>query len=412
MIDKKARLKVIESKNKLSAEEAFLLSRIDSEISFGDLLSLCPWPEDHGLKIIEDLLKKSCLEIVGQNASHTPPKDETKEVKEENSPKKTAKKNSAIKLGAEDRKEIQQRLQDDRLDNVHRAIDEKFRFELLVRFYGLKKGNAFEILNLKVTATDHDVKQSYVSLSRQFHPDRFFRKELGEYKAISQKVFSSIQKAYDEVKNLHDREAYLRKLKTESRTESKPERKEGSAPLKKKLDPALEKIGKAEFYYQAGLQAKKEENFVEAANHFLMASQLNPGKKVYERAHEDVQPFVMRERSFELLKMARENIGVGMSEDAMMYAEQAIRMNPDCHEAAVLMAKCILDLGVKERIDDSFQMLRRARVQLKEDAEVCLQLARIYQTQGEYEKATQECEEALRRDPEFTRAKKLLSKLK
>lgn len=387
----------------MNSEEGFMWSRVGSGIQVSELYSLCPWPIEKSQEVLDSLIKKQCLSIETKAAPAKPKEDKNQKV----SPPP-----SENKLRPEVQKAIQEQLDMDRLDPEARDLDEGFRKDILLNFLQYPEMNEFQILNVRMQASDQEVKAAYLTLSKTFHPDRFFRKKMGVYSKHLNFIFTKIQQSYERIKNQHDREAIARQIKAKDRPAAAKTDAASAVKKVKKLDPALEKIGKAEQFYKLGLEAKSESKWLEAANHFLMASQLNPEKLAYQKAHQDVEPYVMRERSVEMLKSANNALEFGMAEDAMLYAEQALRANPDLHEAGVVVGKCILDLGLSDRISDAFQILRKAKANLPKDPDACVQLGRYYQATGDDEKAIAEFQEALRRDPNCTRAKKLLGKTK
>ena len=54
----------------------------------------------------------------------------------------------------------------------------------------------YELLAVHPKASAEDIRTAYYNLSRQWHPDRFFNRDLGEYAQHIEKVFMGITKAY------------------------------------------------------------------------------------------------------------------------------------------------------------------------------------------------------------------------
>jgi len=59
----------------------------------------------------------------------------------------------------------------------------------------------YQILDIPRTATDEDVKKAYFQMARRFHPDRFERKLVAEYKDQIDAVFDAITNAYRTLSN-------------------------------------------------------------------------------------------------------------------------------------------------------------------------------------------------------------------
>jgi len=370
----------------LNQEEAYLWTRLGSPIQLKDLQSLCPWPEEKVLEVLESLRKKSGLGQLEETPSPNPSKP------------------SSVSA------EVRELLQSDKFDPVAKEIDQKFRKECLIRLEKSVNDNPFENLDLSVSASDEAVRRSYLELSKKFHPDRFFRKNLGPYRKKVNQLFTIVQKSYERIKNPHDREAEARKLRLKDREPSATSKTVKSKS--RRMDPEIERIGKAEAVYKQGLEAEAASRFVEAANHYQMASQLNPEKDLYEKALQKIRPELEKHKALDFIKNAKKALEIGLADDALLSAEQAMKMDPQNFEAAVLAAKSILESGLRERIQDAFEMLRRAKVNLPKNAEACFLLGRVYQVKREEDKAILEYEEALRRDPQMSLAKNYLIKLR
>lgn len=52
------------------------------------------------------------------------------------------------------------------------------------------------LLGVTPDMDEKSIKRAYFKLSREFHPDRFFRRELGPYRSEVEKLFKGIQRAY------------------------------------------------------------------------------------------------------------------------------------------------------------------------------------------------------------------------
>ncbi|MFP2933681.1 J domain-containing protein, partial [Pyxidicoccus sp. 3LG] len=68
----------------------------------------------------------------------------------------------------------------------------------------------FAVLGLKPGASPTDVKQAYYNASRRFHPDRYFGKNLGSFRARMERIFRRLTEAHNVLTQQDKREAYLR----------------------------------------------------------------------------------------------------------------------------------------------------------------------------------------------------------
>lgn len=68
----------------------------------------------------------------------------------------------------------------------------------------------FAVLGLKPGAPAADVKQAYYNASRRFHPDRYFGKNLGSFRARMERIFRRLTDAHNVLTQPDKREAYLK----------------------------------------------------------------------------------------------------------------------------------------------------------------------------------------------------------
>jgi curved DNA-binding protein CbpA len=372
-------LKIGASSESLSSEEAFVLSRLSSPLKLKELLNTLPWTQDESRSYIAQLLEKGHIEWDGANLMG--PKVE------------------------ELSHEWQKLLEDDERHPVHQTIDKNFRIKILEQIQKIKSDNPFEILGVETTSSDSQIKARYMELSREFHPDRFFRKNLGDYAKRLNQIFSKIQKAYTSIKNPHDREVFTRKHRkgTTSHTTSIEE-------LKQK-DPLLKKIANADQHFKQGLEAQKKGEVMAAYNEFLLAVQLNPKREEFKRYVELIKPLVMKEKAKDAIQRAENLLSISLFEDALREIRSALRADPENGKASLMAAKILLEIDEKINSDEAQHLLKKAKIKCPTDPEPCLQLAQIYQMQRSTAKARAEIHEALRRDPDNAKAKNLLNKL-
>jgi len=401
----KERIIVLQSCNEpLNAEEAFILSRIGTEIRLRDLYSLLPFAPEKTNDHLNALFKKKFLNFKdGKPGSGTQPATKSLEIELPQPEVKSAKKPiKEEKLSVE----VQEILQSDQFDPDLRAIDKEFRKDILVKSEKIESKNPFDILGVLTGATDSEVREAYIRLSRKFHPDRFFRKKLGHYKRRLDFLFTKIQESYESLKNPFDREALARQRNAQSKAADP----KVPAAAAKKLDPAMEKLGKAEHFFKLGQAALKVKDYSQAATQFQLAYQLNPARPQYKKAYDEVAPFLEIQRSDEMIKSAEDSITQGFPHDAIEIAERALRVAPDSVQARFILAKAILEAGEKSRVSEAIDLLRRVKTSLPQNPDPCVLLSQIYYAKKDTEKALKEIDEALRRDPNCAQAHKLLSK--
>ena len=73
-------------------------------------------------------------------------------------------------------------------------------------------GTYYELLGISPDVDARAVQAAYYELSRSWHPDRFFRKEMGAYRERLETVFASITRAYKTLTDDAARSRYQREL--------------------------------------------------------------------------------------------------------------------------------------------------------------------------------------------------------
>jgi tetratricopeptide (TPR) repeat protein len=81
----------------------------------------------------------------------------------------------------------------------------------------------YQILDIQKTAADEDVKKAYFQMARKFHPDRFDRKVVTEFKVQIDEVFDGITNAYRVLSNKESRRVYDAKSGTSAPQEDAQE---------------------------------------------------------------------------------------------------------------------------------------------------------------------------------------------
>jgi curved DNA-binding protein CbpA len=91
------------------------------------------------------------------------------------------------------------------------------RKQVLDLFYRLGSLDYYKVLGIAYGADKKEVRSAYFSLSKAFHPDSMFRKELGSFKAKMTTVFQALTEAYETLSKKKAREeydAYLRSTRS------------------------------------------------------------------------------------------------------------------------------------------------------------------------------------------------------
>jgi curved DNA-binding protein CbpA len=87
-------------------------------------------------------------------------------------------------------------------------LSEAHKRRVLVAFYGLDGKNYYELLGLDADADKKEVRSAYFELSRLFHPDSMFGKNLGTFKTKMETVFKRLTEAYEVLGRSQRRKEY------------------------------------------------------------------------------------------------------------------------------------------------------------------------------------------------------------
>jgi tetratricopeptide (TPR) repeat protein len=81
---------------------------------------------------------------------------------------------------------------------------------ILYVHYHLRRITYYQLFDVPLDARRSEIKSAYFQLSKAFHPDRWFRKEVGEHGATIEEVFKWINRAYAVLSSPKKRKGYDR----------------------------------------------------------------------------------------------------------------------------------------------------------------------------------------------------------
>jgi curved DNA-binding protein CbpA len=98
-------------------------------------------------------------------------------------------------------------------------LELEFRRRVLSLHEKLPTLNYYQLLGVDRSADRKAVKRAYFELAAIFHPDKYFRKELGSFKLRMETIFGRVTQAYDALINKEGREEYDQYLADLGRTQ-------------------------------------------------------------------------------------------------------------------------------------------------------------------------------------------------
>jgi curved DNA-binding protein CbpA len=286
-----------------------------------------------------------------------------------------------------------------------------------------------ELLGISRDASARDLKRAYFALSKEFHPDRYFRKEIGGFHRRLERVFKKIVEAYELLSDPNTRAEIERALgpaipepeaghpggesKSALRQAPKLTRMDHLARLRArfKIPKQLiaERKARAREFYDAFKVASARGRWLEAASNVRLAIAFDPGEREYKRGFGEVQAEVHRVRAETLVEKAEECLAAASPEEGLRLCEEALGYRPG--DAAVNHAAARMALEAND--------LERAREYAEQATEfgpsVCVHhavLGKVLRLLGERDLARDSVQEALRLDPRDLDARSELDALR
>jgi curved DNA-binding protein CbpA len=279
-------------------------------------------------------------------------------------------------------------------------------------------GPYHEILGVAADADVKAVKKAYFALSKQFHPDRYFRRNLGPFAERIERCFKKILEAYELLSDPATRSEVQRNLSPPAAPDGQAKpggSPSGAAALKrlsrlgKQLKVFEERRRKAKSFFESGMSAFREERWLEAAGSVRLAIAFDPGNQAYKEAFSDVQRKAHEERAKLLIKQGEGALEMRDYQDAAGLFEEALQyrpFDPDLNiRAARLQWQAVGNLrkakefaGAACEIEPTNAGYRRT-------------LGQIFKAAGLKSNARRELEAALKLDPKDAEAKAELKSL-
>lgn len=257
---------------KLSPTEAFLLSRVEGQISVDDLIALSGLSELDARQLIYGLLLVGLLKRESwQPAFSTPPPQAARPDPGKSKPAAPVKSPAqAPRAPAPDKPKPDPR----------RELD-----AFLERLGGAS--DHYEVLNISLSADLGEIKGVYHNIARNFHPDRF-HDLAGTLPHIRlQSAFARVTQAYETLTNPDQRSAYdaklhaIRRVRDSESTTTKNARKAAQQGSVDEAENGQNLAELAEKRFQEGAVALQEGQANAATSCFSAAARLAPNEPKY-----------------------------------------------------------------------------------------------------------------------------------
>ncbi len=289
-------------------------------------------------------------------------------------------------------------------------LDADRKKEILSLERALDRLNHFEVLGLRPGASAGEVKKAYHEASRRYHPDRFFEKNLGSFRARVERIFKRIHESYSVLIDLDLRAQYEREH-PEIASRSAP-----AAPLPKDearaaerrarlaRHPYVAKLTRVHELLDSGRKNLASGDFSKAYTDLHLASQLDPkNQDVHELIHQ-VRHRHEQERAAEELRRGEAAERVKDLVVAARCYLNAANLDPKSSVAASKAAKLLLQPG--NDLKQARTLAQRAVDLDPDNADHRFLLAAILDQAGMGKLASRQVEEAVKLNPNHPEAKK------
>ncbi|MBL9038192.1 MAG: DnaJ domain-containing protein [Archangium sp.] len=302
-------------------------------------------------------------------------------------------------------------------DNID--IDGTRQLEILDLEVKASSNDYFHILGVPAGAPPDVVKEAFYALSRKFHPDRYFGKNLGSFKPKLDKLFRKLVEANQTLTDADKRKKYL---------EAHPKLAEAAAALEAKSTPTPEPKSAAQAQRDVERRARlnrhpylaktsKVQEMVSAAKTHIakgefghaftqlnLAAQYDAQNSEVKGLLNDVRRKHEEGRSDIELKRANDALGKGDTEAALTAFKAAVNFSPRNAVAAFKIATILEKRGGDPK--ESSGYAQKAVDAEPTNVEYRLVLARLLVAGGMKALAKKHFEEAQRLAPDHPEVKK------
>lgn len=237
-------------------------------------------------------------------------------------------------------------------ENILPLEDREIKNKILKKLTVARNGNYFDLLGVNQMSTVSEIKRAYISLAKEFHPDRIPNSAGREVRKMAEELFQILTDAHNVLIDEQKRSEYVKRLTQSSKVEAADD---------------VTRLLAAEGKFQAGEEYLKKRLFSKAAESLKEAIDIYPEEAEYF-AYYGWALFQSEPENQEILKKARDAIataitknpkldkaylfmgyiykGINRDDLAERQFEKAIQCNPDCTDA--LRELKLLDMKKRE----------------------------------------------------------------
>ena len=308
----------------------------------------------------------------------------------------------------------------------------------------IKEERYYELLGVGPDADYADIRTAFKSLTRKWHPDIFFRRDLGEYDRHIEHIFMMITKAHRILTNPEDRKEYDRthvidrvevkdadksrqtrrhrhgkrrrereRRRTSSNEEKQSPKEKVSLRKQKILDEVRKNIdsksNKAKQFFEIGKRQLEEERPMQAAASLQVAYKLEPKNKEYKELYAKARKMARSAKAFEIFASAENAENYSNYTDALKLYRKAVEYEVDDARAYARLAYLIQKLDPDAR--ETIRLMQIAVKKSPDNPEYHCILGEIFAAEGLGLNARREFNKALELQKNYDRAKEGLKNI-
>ena len=409
---------------RLTAAEGYLLSRIDGATPWRLLREMAGIPADEADSCLTRWVEDGLLDVVSEasaSSSTMPPAAGCSQAATVDAAVAPSEPSPVLEI---DESQI-----DDRLDldvEVQRRILE-FEASLGLPYH--------QLLDVPRGSEPRVVKRAYFKLSKEFHPDRYFRKEIGVYVQRLERIFKKVLEAHEmlsdpdlcQVENQRDSTQAMEESvsapasPSESKGESAVPIPEKPKPLTKlerlrqrmpfRIDQAAiaARREKAQEIFRAAELSMNAGRLSEAEASIRIAISFDPGRSEFKEALGTIRIQAAGARATKLLASPSERMSDGELREVLNLLEDVLIYRPHDPDLNDRAARVCLQLGKLDLASGYVETL----IERTPDSAACHTLAgRIYRERNDLDAAGIAFETALKLDEEDLDARRALASLR
>jgi curved DNA-binding protein CbpA len=363
----------------LSPEEGFVLSRIDGSTPWSLLREISGLPPERVDRCLERWLGEGVLEMDGARPAAR--------IEPERAAPEASRSEEDLDPGLELDLDVQRRVLE-----FESRLDESYH----------------EILGVEPSAEPREIKRAYFRLSREFHPDRYFRREIGPFARRLERIFRKLLEAHEMLSDPMARAEMEKSLAQGAARELQPARSAEPRVAPEEAQRRLKQISaqakvvmarrlKAKHYFETGMAAFRAARWLEAAASVRLAIAFDPANGAYRESFGEVQQRAHEERAKQLVREGEAALEVRDYARAFHAFEDAVHFRPHDAELYSRAARIAWLSGDDLR---KAKDLARTACELEPDrAAYRRTLGQIYDAAGLEANARRELKRALELDP-------------